>query len=194
MAAAVAVWMLAAAIAVASLLAGPAELLQNLPLAGGVAMVGWAALWRPSVRVDDDAVELQNVTHTARIPWDAVIEVDTKFALTVRTPRAVYSAWAAPAPGRFSSRAALRRNRRKASADDGDPLRPTPLGERTSDLPSTDSGDAAQIVRDRWQSLLDADSIRIGEADRVAATRTWHVATIAVTLGLFTTWVVLAFS
>ncbi|HET8957459.1 MAG TPA: PH domain-containing protein [Microcella sp.] len=193
MAAAVAVWMLAAAIVIASLLAGPAELAQNAPLAGGVAMVGWAALWRPSVCVDDEAVELHNVTHTARIPWDAVIDVDTKYALSIRTPRALYSAWAAPAPGRFSSRVALKRGRRKASAEDGDPLRPTPLGERTSDLPSTDSGDAALIVRARWQRLLDEGRIRIGEADAVAATRTWHIATMAVTLGLFTTWVALAF-
>ncbi len=193
MAAAIAVWMLAAAIAVASLLAGPTELAQNAPLAASIAMAGWAALWRPSVRVDDDAVELRNVTHTTRVPWDAVIEVDTKYALTIRTPRALYSAWAAPAPGRFSSRAALRRTRRKASAEDGDPLRPAPLGERTSDLPSTDSGDAALIVRERWRRLIDEDRIRIGDADRVAATRTWHIATITVTLGLLTTWVIMAF-
>lgn len=192
--AAIGVWMLGGAILLASLLAGLTEVLQNLPLAGAIAMLGWAALWRPGVRVDNEAVELRNVTHTARIPWDAVIEVDTKFALTVRTPSRVYTAWAAPAPGRFSSRVALHRTRRRATAEDGDPLRPTPLGERTSDLPSTDSGDAALVVRERWRRLLDDGHITIGAADQAVATRRPHVATIAVTTALVATWIAIAFA
>lgn len=179
---AVALWVVAGAMCLAAALSADPEAWRNLSFAGLLAAIAWAALWAPQVGVDDDGVALRNVTHTAVVPWDAIIEVDTKFALSIRTPRRAYSAWAAPAPGRYSSRVALHTRRRKATPTDGDVLAAEVVGERTSDLPRTDSGNAAILVRSRWQRLLNEDRITIGAAETSPVQIKLHVAT----LGLLT--------
>lgn len=192
------VWLGAAALCAAGLAAGGASSvvsgdaspgasggeLATFALAALLAFTAWATLWHPRVSVGDDGVELRNVTHTVLVPWDAVIEVDTKYSLTVRTPRRVYSAWAAPAPGRYASRNALRTRAMKATADDGDPLRIPVGGARTSDLPSTDSGDAAAIVRAEWQRRLDGGLIAIGGAETARVAVRVHAATLAALVAL----------
>ena len=178
---------------VATILSRNPDAWRNLPLAALLAVIAWATLWQPCVVVGDDGVELRNVTHTVIVPWDAIIEVDTKYALSLRTPRRAYSAWAAPAPGRISSRAALRAQRRKASANDGDLFAREIIGERTSDLPRTDSGDAAILVRSRWQRMLDEDRVTIGAAEMASVRIAVHVATLGALAALGTVCILSAF-
>jgi hypothetical protein len=146
-----------------------------VPAAFGV-LVGWTALWNPRVVVDDDGVEVVNVFHTAIVPWAALVNVETRFALTLVTPRRRVAAWAAPAPGRAGVALARRSEQRHGSAA------VTPVsgpGERNAgDLLTTESGDAAYIVREHWDGLREAGRLELGQADTIAVPVRLHVLTI----------------
>ncbi|MDM4763351.1 PH domain-containing protein [Galbitalea sp. SE-J8] len=140
--------------------AGLAQPLWLLP-AAFVAFAAWAWLWHPSVEVDDAGVTLVNLVRTVHVPWAGLVHVDTRFALTLITPRGRFAAWAAPAPGRTGVMLAKRREARASSArvpDLGTTVRP-------GDLLGSESGQAAALVRTRWSELRDADRIPIGVAD-----------------------------
>ena len=34
-----------------------------------VALLAWVALWRPSIRIDDDGIRVVNVFRTITVPW-----------------------------------------------------------------------------------------------------------------------------
>ena len=56
-----------------------------LPWALLVGGACWATFWRPRVEVSDAGVRVVNVTRTIDIPWPALRDVDTKWALTLDT-------------------------------------------------------------------------------------------------------------
>ncbi len=76
----------------------PARLFDLAPL-GLLALLLWEAFWRPRVTVNDSGVQIVDIFRTTRIPWTTVIDVQTRWALTIVTPRRRYRASAAPAPG-----------------------------------------------------------------------------------------------
>jgi hypothetical protein len=170
---AVIIWVLAAFMTSSLLFVAPGiRLLYVLP-AAFVALFAWEALWRPSVEVDDEGVRLRNVLRTVFVPWPALIHVDTKYALTLYTPGHNYTAWAAPAPGRASSyRATKSRTENSGSRApfEGDAARP-------GDLLGTESGEAAYLVRSRWDSLRERGAFETGVADTTKVTVTTHWAT-----------------
>lgn len=128
--------------------------------AASAALIVWAVLWSPSVAVDDDAATVTNVVMEYRVPWAALVYIDTRYALTLHTPSRRISATAAPAPGALGSVRAARAHRRSEKA--------AASGTRPGDLPGTDSGGAAELVRSRWEKLRDAGSFEVGVADRTA--------------------------
>ena len=75
------------------------------PWAALVALACWATFWRPMVAVSPAGVRIVNVTRTIDIPWPAIQDVETKWALTLVTAYGRFTAWSAPAPG---ARSALR--------------------------------------------------------------------------------------
>lgn len=105
-----------------------------------VAWLAWALYVRPSVQISEGFIEIVNVFRTHRVPWGDVADVDSRYALTVRTTggRSI-RAWAAPAPG---ARQALTTRREEVSRTPGelDTRRP-------SDAEGTPSGDATALVR-----------------------------------------------
>lgn len=147
---------------------------EYLPLIALVALLAWAGLWRPAVRVGEDAVTIVNTFSTVVVPWAALIQVETRYALTLVTPNGRYSATAAPAPGRLAtalSRRDLSRAGSRVAADGS--IRP-------GDLPNTDSGAAAILVRERWERLVAEERVELGVADSVRPERRWHWAIIAI--------------
>ncbi|MGP3536169.1 PH domain-containing protein [Microbacterium sp. RD1] len=166
-------WVLLAAVAAGTLLtpgaaaAAPALLLGSL---GGAALV-WALLWAPYIAVDDDEVHVANIVAEYRVPWAALIHVDTRYALQLHTPGRRISATGAPAPGALGAVRAARAERRSES--------PTAPGVRPGDLPSTDSGSAAALVRGRWEQLRDSGRIELGVADSARVVVRARVATVA---------------
>ncbi len=163
-------------VVVVSVTAGLSAVLLTLPWLALLVATCWAFFWRPSVSVSDAGVRFVNVTRTIDIPWPAIHEVDTRFALTLHTAYGRFAAWAAPAPGAGTALRSSMRNRRESARDAADPsvIQTSSMG----DLPGTASGDAAMIVRRRWERLRDGgflDDPRL-EFDRVPVRWHWSVA------------------
>lgn len=139
-----------------------------------VALVG-AAYWRPAVVVSPAGVELRNVTRTIELPWPAIQRVDTKYALTLHTAYGDYAAWAAPAPSR--ARVTV------SGTDDAAHLPGSSYGAggsvRPGDLASTASGQAAILVRSRWEELRDAGLLDDPRIEHARPRVRWHVGTLA---------------
>jgi hypothetical protein len=173
-------WVVCAIIVGSLIAAGEPRALVFTVIPALGAYLTWLLYWNPAVVIDDDGVCFVNATRTVEIPWAAIIGVDTRYSLSVRTPRAVYSALAAPAPGATGTYSANRDVRVSRHSDVPDPS----AIRRPSDLPRTDSGAAASMVLDRWNSLTEAGLIPLGVANDTPVTVTWHVAQLAVLVAL----------
>ena len=160
---------------VALALADPATALRAAPWLALLGSSCWAVFWRPQVEVDDGGVRLVNVLRTIDLPWPSIHAVDTKWSLTLDTAYGRFSGWAAPAPGR---RHAFRQLRQDAAAIP--PGSTSPTGIRPGDLPATSSGDAAMVIRDRWDRLRAAGYLDDPRLERDRAPVRWHVGTFAV--------------
>jgi hypothetical protein len=134
--------------------------------------------WTPAVDVSDGGVRLRNVFRTISIPWAAIERIETKYALTLYTSCGRFAAWAAPASGRHRMM--------NTAANETRHLPESTFTAGTiglGDVPRTDSGDAAAIVRRRWDTLRDAgylsDSVIESDLRMVA----WNLPKIVI-LGL----------
>jgi hypothetical protein len=173
---AILIWAAAAALSVGLLVAvHDARLLYIVP--GALfAFVAWAMLWRPRLDVSDEGLHVVNVTQTVRIPWEALIAVDTKYALTLYTPGRKFPVWAAPAPGTART---LRATRSETKGRVGRPSVEDTV-RRPGDLLSTESGAAAEVIRRRWAQLQESGAVEGGRADETPVHVRWHVASLAV--------------
>lgn len=154
----------------------PADLLRGLPALALFGFAAWALFWRPSVRVDHEAVTLENVFRTIVVPWNRIVRIDTRYAFTLFTRGARFAAWAAPAPGRHRLLVTDREQGRHLpeSSYIAGTVRP-------GDLVTSDSGAAAYIVRREWERRRDAGLLE--ESGPEPAVRL-HTATIAVAVAL----------
>ena len=90
---------------------GPTAVLRALPLAlGFLGLLAWLLFWHPRVDVTDEGVTLVNPLRTIRVPWAALINVETQYALTLVTPDGRHRAWARTGTG--PPRGGHRRQRR----------------------------------------------------------------------------------
>jgi hypothetical protein len=137
-----------------------------------IGVCAYTVLWMPGISVDDDVVTVRNVTRTITIPWESLIHVDTKYALALYTPGRSFSVWAAPAPGSATVLRLASRDSRSTSD--------TSVTTRPGDIPGTDSGDAAAMVRNRWELLKSRKRIATGIADTVPVAVRWNAAPLAV--------------
>ncbi|MCU1526351.1 MAG: hypothetical protein JWP75_114 [Frondihabitans sp.] len=176
----VVIWALCAFVVVATFIGSPAEGVVALAPGIVIALVDWIVLWRPRVEVTGDGVTLLNVLRRVTIPWAALINVDTKYALTLHTPGHKYAAWAAPAPGRAGAAVA----RRQARSGNVAPRAAVAGKAAPGDLLTTDSGAAADMVLERWEELRESGALTIGEADstRVTSVWLWQPAVVAVAI------------
>jgi len=162
----------------------PLTLVRYAPGLLLVTAVVWAAYWQPAVIVSDAGVTVRNVLRTVELPWPSIQRIDTRYALTLITAYGSYAAWAAPAPGRIRSR--------EASAAELRGLPESTYGAagsvRPGDLPTSPSGEAAAIVRRRWEALRDAghlDDPRL-ERDRPRTHLHWGTVALLATLAAAT--------
>lgn len=156
---------------------GFVAMLQTLPWLALFAPLCWAIFWRPKVVVSDAGVRLVNVARTVDVPWPALVEVQTKFALTLVTAYGSFTAWAAPAPSGHSTVHTV-----IGSSTAGRASRPRfdrealPMSER----PDSPSGDAAAMVRRRWDQLREAGFLDDPRLEHAEIPVTWHVCTLVV--------------
>ena len=148
-----------------------------------IAYLGWLLFWRPAVIVHDAGVTIENPFRAITVPWPALVQVDTRYALTLVTPGRSYGAWAAPAPGIWGGRNARPEDLRGlpgSTYGPGNSVRP-------GDLKTTDSGQAAQLVRARWEQLVEAGLVDAGAAETTPVTvkfRWLEAAAVLLLLGL----------
>ncbi|WP_083706349.1 PH domain-containing protein [Arthrobacter sp. QXT-31] len=159
-------WFVAAAgLAGLMVAGGPGALSGVWPLLL-IAYLGWLLFWRPAVVVHDAGVTIENPFRAITVPWPALVQVDTRYALTLITPGRSYGAWAAPAPGIWGGRNARPEDLRGlpgSTYGPGNSVRP-------GDLKTTDSGQAAQLVRARWEQLVEAGLVDAGAAETTPVT------------------------
>lgn len=145
-----------------------------LILVGGGA---WSLYWQPRVVVTPGGVRVVNIFRTFDVSWPAITGIDTRWALELQTASGDVRAWAAPAPGPSFVR-------RMASADSRVPGRRRNETVRPGESPSSDSGAAALIVRQRWDKLRDAGHLDNPMMERTKPTVTMHRSLIASTAAI----------
>ncbi|MDI2099648.1 PH domain-containing protein [Ruicaihuangia caeni] len=177
------------AVGAVGIVIGSGEELWNIVPLAFLGVLAWAAFWAPSITVDDQGLTVRNVLRTEVVPWGALTDVETQYALTLVTAERRVSVWSAPAPGLLGAISTNRGELRHLpkSSYRGDSVRP-------ADAPRSDSGHAALVVRRRWERLLetDADGIRDSTALTEHSTR-WHAGTaVALVVLLIASVIVLA--
>jgi hypothetical protein len=164
------IWAISAVIAVSLFFVDrPTQLAYLVPLAL-VNLLVWEGLWHPLLTIADDGVEVRNPFRAIHIPWNALVNVDTKFALTLFTPGRKFEVWVAPSPGRsfgYRSAAVADREIRRSSPHSSSSVRP-------GDLVTSESGAAASLVRSRWELLQTSGLVEAGIADTITVTVRWH--------------------
>ena len=138
-----------------------------------VAVVAWALFWRPSLRVQEHGITVENVLRTHFVPWPTIERIETRYSLTLYTAQRRVGVWAAPAPGRHRTLGLAPGD----FAGVGDSARGAHGGLRPADAVSTPSGNLAQLIRGHWERLRDAGMFDRG-VDPAASTVTRHWATI----------------
>jgi hypothetical protein len=139
-----------------------------------LAYLVWLLSWAPAVEVSDGGVTLVNVFRTIDLPWPAIERVDTKYALTFFTHYGRFVAWAAPSAGRHQF---INTPKEDARGLPESSFIAGTLGQ--GDLPNTDSGDAAAVVRARWETLRDGGHLDSGVLDSMIRPVTWSPVKIA---------------
>lgn len=177
---AIGIWAISAVIAVSLFFVDrPSQLAYLVPLAF-LNLLVWEGLWRPLLTITDGGVEVINPFRSIEVPWNALVNVDTKFALTLFTPGRRFEVWVAPSPGRsfgYRSAAMADREIRRSSPHSSSTVRP-------GDLVTSESGAAASLVRSRWELLQTSGLIEAGIAHDVAVTVRWHWTAIFALLAL----------
>jgi hypothetical protein len=167
---AIGVWAISLVIAVSLFFIDrPQQLAYLVPLAF-VNLLVWEALWRPELVVSDDGIAVTNPFRCVQVPWNALVNIDTKFALTLFTPGRKIEVWVAPSPGRsfgYRSAAVAEREIRRTAPHSTNRVRP-------GDLPTSESGAAAEVVRSRWELLQVSGQIEAGIADTTKVLARWH--------------------
>jgi hypothetical protein len=150
---------------------------------GGLLRFGWglgllavaavALFWLPSLSIAEHEVTVANVFSTVHVPWPAIQRIDTKYALTLYTPRGKVTAWASPAPNRYAGQVSASGDSRLPGAGLGGSIRP-------GDLLNTASGAAAYLIRSHWDQLRDDGHLDNPVIEQGAFRRDIHWVTIGV--------------
>lgn len=164
------VWAICTAGIVSSLIVGAG--LAPVVLLASLGWFVWLAFWRPSVVTDARGVELRNLVRDVEVPYGAVDDIDTRYALVVRSGGRSYSAWGAPAPGGAATlRDSMNRRRATNRTDWSDVPRSVRAGgtARPGDTVDSASGAPATVVR-REMERRERDGVRRDPADRAVVT------------------------
>jgi hypothetical protein len=163
----VAVWVLAVGLTAAQGVAGSAATLRAVPFGLAAALAGWLVFYRPHVRVDAAGVRVVNPLRSYDVPWEALIEITTRYTCTLVTPTGRVEMFAAPGPSRQTAVAATVVDLRHHGRAAVEGRRSISIGE----LPRSASGTVAAVVRRRWQERVEAGLVELGVADSTPVAR-----------------------
>jgi hypothetical protein len=159
---------------------GAAAGLEAVPLALAGGYLVWLVFWAPHLVVGPGGIDVANPFRQIHIPWEALVHVSSQYALTLVTPHGSFRAWAAPGPGRHQIVYAGPNDLSGLPSATFDGQRSVQLG----DLPSSSSGAAGELVRRRWQQLVEDGALEAGVADATDVPVRWRTRELAVLGGL----------
>lgn len=154
-----------------AVLSGLDAVMRSTVFLAFIAYAAWVVLWRPNLHIHERGVTVHNVTRSVTLPWTSLIDVDTKYALTLVTPERRVAVWVAPAPGALASQRIGRRLRKEQEERDLFVVEP---GTLPGDLPGTESGDAARIIRTELTRRAEAGELA-GRAGDARTDVSWNV-------------------
>lgn len=176
-------WVFVALVALVATPAATAAVTQDAGLGASVVVtavtavvVAYIYFVTPEVVASEESIRVTNPWRRHVVPWGAVIDVDTRFSLTLVTPQTRVHALGAPSPGGFS---AMRSKADRDSATRRIQRQRAGL-VRPGDLPATQSGALAAVIRGHLSDLVEAGRLQTGE--RVQTTT--RIGPLAVTGGL----------
>lgn len=114
----------------------------------------------PQVVVTEEEILVENPWRRHVVPWGSLIDVDTRFNLTLVTPAVRVSAFGAPSPGGFSAM----RSKGDRDAATRRALRQQAGQLRAGDLPSNRSGALAAVIRGHWRDRVETGDLDTSEA------------------------------
>jgi hypothetical protein len=145
-----------------------------------ILLVGYGAyvlFWVPLLVVGPAQVVIVNPTRTYEITWPAVLDIQTKWGLTLVTPKGKVNAWASPAQNRYSS---LSRFSRDALG------RPGMTSERAKRAatrpPSSIAGLAPLMITKQWEEYRDRGLL--GQVEGAGVVVRWHRVTLVLLAAL----------
>ncbi len=109
-------------------------------IAGAILTCIYTVLFRPKVTFYDEGLVITNPLEKITIGWRDVLDLDSRWALTITTKDFTVSAWAGTAPGRHHARNIHINDIRGLDVDQGGSM-------RSNESPRSDSG--ASIYRAR---------------------------------------------
>ena len=133
--------------------------ITSILVAGFVLLCIHIFLIHPKVTFYDEGVVIANPIEEITIGWADVLELDSKWALTIETKSFIVSAWAANAPGRHHRRNIHASEIKGMDVELGGSM-------RTADSPRSNSGAAVYRARVRLQKFRN-----IGGSNSLATTR-----------------------
>jgi hypothetical protein len=148
---------------------GVAAAARTLPAVLLLGLLAWLVFWRPRVDLDDEGVTVVNPVRTTVVPWPALVDVRTQYALTLVTPSGQVRAFAAPGPGRHQVLTAGREEVTAQPRMAFDSRGAVAMG----DLAGSPSGRVALAIRRRWEDLVETEQLELGVADETPVTRRW---------------------
>ncbi|UJP41214.1 PH domain-containing protein [Cellulomonas palmilytica] len=174
-------WLVVAGFAGAAVAEGGAgALLRAVPFTAAAALVTWLLAYLPHVRLDDEGIHVVNPFVTHHVPWEALIEIRTRFTCTFVTPGRKVEAFAAPGPGRHAATRAASVDLRHAHATAFDPARSVSIGE----IGHSPSAVVATEARRRWERLVEGGELELGVADEVPVRRELHTTGLVTVVAL----------
>ena len=116
-------------------------------VAGAVLACIYTFLIRPKVTFYDEGVVITNPLEEITMSWGDVVDLDSRWALTIATKEFTVSAWAATAPGRHHARNIHAADIKGLGIEWGESM-------SSGDSPRSDSGAAIYRARTRLQRFI----------------------------------------
>jgi hypothetical protein len=151
-----------------------------------IALIGygaWVLFWVPLLVVGPAQVVIVNPARTWEISWPAILDIQTKWGLTLVTPRGRVNAWASPAQNRYSSLSRFNRDALGRPGMDRERIMDTERAQRAADRPpSSIAGLAPLMITKQWEEYRDRGLL--GTVEGEGMTVRWHRATLIVLAAL----------
>ena len=162
---AVMVLVFCAILVVGTVLQGNVEfVLRSFGLIALVGALAVAAFWLPKLEVTEDEIIVHNVFSTVRVPWEAILSIESRWSLAFRTERGKITAWASPPASQSVGVSFMIRGMAA-------PATARPAG------PAAGKVNVAQLIQTNWDQRTDVPDLDRGDA---RPHRTLNIATIAV--------------